>query len=923
MTVPRATVRLQFHEQFTLDDALPLVDYYARLGVSHLYASPLTQARSGSTHGYDTIDYDIVSPALGGEAALRRLVSALRAAGMGLILDIVPNHMATGPENPWWQDVLRWGRRSRYADFFDIDWDQADTELDQRLLAPFLGGHLHDELSAGHVRLAFDGDAGRFEVAYHAARFPVTPPSYAVLLQALPEASRGPLLPGLVEACGGGDAPQPERWELMDECLKQAWGTPAGRDEIGSVLAAFGPDEEGGGAGAHTRLSQLLEHQHYRLAWWRTAAEAINWRRFFEITDLAGLRVERPEVFEATHRLPFRLYAEGLVDGLRIDHIDGLADPAAYLHQLRTRLAQLQPQRPEALRGQPPLIWVEKILAADETLDPRWPVDGTTGYDFMDQVGALLHDPAGEQPLLQAWQHIGASPSRFANHVHEARGQLIDLHFAGEAEAIARGLQAILRDDARRSGGGDWALPAVRRVLRELLLHVAVYRTYVDAHGLSPTDQAVMAHAAGAAATRLQASDRQLLGAIRDALGRMPAGQHTGARCRDRLHVTRRFQQLTAPLAAKSVEDTAFFRYGRLLSRNEVGSEPDAFSLSPHAAQALWIERARTLPRSLLATGTHDHKRGEDARARIAALSELAPEWTAAAVSWLEAAAAGRDDAPRSEHAYVLLQTVVGHWPPTLAPDDREGLRDYGQRLKAWQLKSLREGKQASSWFEPDVDYEARCEAYLDRLLDPGAHGGLLGRIHAFVRERLEKPGLLNSLSQTALKLCVPGVPDLYQGNERWDFSLMDPDNRRAVDFASRLHDEVAAWTGDELRRRWREGQVKQRLIKDVLQLRKAHADLFAHGSYLPLQASGAQAAHVFAFARQHGDQALLVAVPLRASRLLAPGSADWPVLEWGGTQLVLPAGWSRQGWHRVTGSAEATLDLEPDFPVSIWFRQA
>lgn len=836
MMPPRATVRLQFHAAFTLTDALALVDYFAGLGISHIYASPLTRARAGSTHGYDIIDPTLISPELGGEAALRQLVRELRGAGMGLILDIVPNHMAASAANPWWWDVLTWGRGSRYATYFDIDWNSPDPTLRGKLLAPFLGEPYGAALAAGHLRLHFDPRRAGFEVRYFDNPFPITPDSI----------EPGPHSAGAIQA----------------------------------ILAAHnGPD-----AASRERLHRLLERQHYRLAWWRTAAEAINWRRFFEINELAGVRVEEPVVFEAVHALVLRLYAQGLIDGVRIDHIDGLSDPRRYCRDLRARLAALTSSRAATLR-QPPYILVEKILAEEEQLESGWEVDGTTGYDFMDQLGALLHDENSAAALTQDWQAVSGSRHPFAWEAIAARRQLLERHFAGELDGLARALHRLARLDRLTR---DWELAAIRRVVSALLLAFPVYRSYADRDGRHGADIVFFQQASRAAAHELPDDEHALLEQIGQWLGgEAPQAQRCVTQRAARLDAIRRFQQLTAPLMAKSVEDTAGFRYGRLLSRNEVGSNPDTFALAPEAFHRYAAERARRFPQALLATATHDHKRGEDARARLAALSELPALWRGLAGRWL----AKERDAPHPVDQYMLFQTLIAAWPPGLAADDAHGVAALAQRVGAWQTKALREGKQRSSWFAPCAAYENRCQAYLDaRLREPA----FLDELAACVAQ-LAPLAALKGLAQCLLRMTLPGVPDLYQGTEFWDFSLTDPDNRRPVEYASRMAALLEPADLHTLLMHWQDGRIKQALIRRVLCYRREHPMVFARGDYRPLALEGAGARHALAFARHHGGDTVVVVVPRLCPGLAdAPGSpagalpripADW----WGDTTLVLP----------------------------------
>jgi (1->4)-alpha-D-glucan 1-alpha-D-glucosylmutase len=743
--IPRATLRLQFHRGFTFADAEALVPYFARLGVSHLYASPIAVARPGSMHGYDVIDPATVNPELGGEAALRSLAAALAAAGLGLVADIVPNHMAADPANGWWADVLRHGRASRYARFFDIDW-----EADPKVVLPILGKSLEETLAAGEI------EVGREELRYFSHRLPLAP------------------------------------------------GEPGG-------------------------LSDVLERQHFRLAWWRTAGDCINWRRFFDINELVSLRMDEPAAFDAVHALPLRLCAEGILDGLRVDHVDGLADPAAYCRTLRRRL------------GKDAYLVVEKILLRGETLPSNWDCDGTTGYDFMNDVSALQHDASGETCLAEAWAALSGRSADFAPEEHSARREVVARSFSAQLEACATALPR-----------GEIPLPTTRRVLTELLAHFPVYRTYGAAGAvLERADHAVLQRAAEGARRTCLATDRWAVEPVLRLLATSPGNARALGR----------FQQLSAPVAAKAVEDTAFYRYGRLLSRNDVGFDVETFAFDAATFHAAVGQRAAGHPHAMLATATHDHKRGEDVRGRLAVLSSMAREWAALQARWIEACAPlCRDGAPYAGDIALLLQTIVGAWPLDLDAVDGVARSAFAERLVAWQQKALREAKLFSDWAAVDETYEDAARRFTLALIAEAALPDLLQEIAALVR-RIAPAGAVNGLVQCLLRLTVPGVPDLYQGTEFWDFSLVDPDNRRPVDFAAR-----AAALGDAdlpvLAAEWRNGRIKQALIAELLALRRRVPQLFDEGSYEPVMVEGRAAESMIAFVRRHGDHRLLVAAP-------------------------------------------------------------
>ncbi len=765
---PRATYRVQFHADFPFSAAIPLVGYWKRLGISHLYSSPIATARKGSNHGYDVVDPTRINPELGGEKGFRALVAALKAEGLGVILDIVPNHLAVGHgDNAWWLDMLAKGQASEYAPVFDVDWDAYDGKV----YLPFLGTSYDEALTSGDLKV--EHVDGRWAVvAYGEHIFPLRPED---------------------------------------------------QDFDGRALSA-------------DALHALCERQHWRLASWRTAGDAINWRRFFNISELAGIRVEDERVFDAVHALPLRLYREGLIEGVRIDHIDGLTDPAGYGRRLRNAL------------GTEAYIVVEKILAAGEPLPEDWGVDGTSGYDFLNAVSAVLHDPLGAEPLAELWHEISGRPADFAPEEHAARHAMLDRDFAGQLDGCARAFhQLALSNRSTR----DWPLPALRRACRWLLEAFPAYRTY---GGPSPILDAAI-DAAKIAAGPAEAGAVERLGAWLAGEGPGDAGL-----CAEAL---RRFSQLAAPIAAKAVEDTAFYRYGRLLSRNDVGCDPAR--LGETGASFLADAAARPL-HAMLATATHDHKRGEDLRMRLAVLSEIPERWAAQARRWLEDVPAGIDHGD----ATMLHQMIVGAWPLDLAADDREGLSAYADRLAGWQLKALREAKLRSSWTMPNEAYEAQCGAYLrDQLTGDRARS-----LRQFALD-IAPAGFAKSLVQTALRCTLPGVPDLFQGCEGWDLSLVDPDNRRPVDY-----DRLTAML-DGAGTSWIDAASKQRLIADLLAMRPS-------GELRPLDLVGIRAHDALAFRR--GD--LIVVAALRCSSACIERASPEPGRGWwGDTRLELPGG--------------------------------
>ncbi|MET0250354.1 MAG: malto-oligosyltrehalose synthase [Sphingobium sp.] len=771
MMIPRATYRLQLTREFPFSAAQAIVPYLADLGISHIYASPITTARSGSTHGYDVVDPTRINPKLGGDAGFRDLVATLRDHDMGIVIDIVPNHMGVaGGENGWWNDVLRHGPKSRYSRFFDINWSGP-------LILPILGATLGEVIAAGDLSLCRDDDETCL-ILYGEQRLPLRP-----------------------ETVEGDD------------------------------------------------LRAIADAQHYRLVDWRTANDCLNWRRFFAINDLAGLRVEDAAVFDATHALYLDLYRQGMIDGVRVDHIDGLTDPAGYGRRLRAAFDAIRPGA---------WIIVEKILAPDEQLPGDWGIDGTSGYDFMRDVTALLHDPAGEAPLIDLWRAIDPDHGDASAVVLDARREMLAWQFEGQLQACTDAFLALAGSARATDMALEGFTPAmIRRAIERLLWVFPVYRTYGDGHGAPPSDGAVRDQAWQAVQRHAPPGEARVARQILDWLAGCSGGERSL-----KAEAVRRFQQLSAPIAAKGVEDTAFYRYAPLLSVNDVGSEPGAFALSPADFHARVQARATGFPHAMLATATHDHKRGEDMRARLAVLSATPGEWRRAVAGWTRIAEE-IEPAIHPADRYQIFQTLLGAWP------DAADMADFNDRVAAWLTKNLREARLRSSWDAPDNDYEMRAHDLLHGLI---AHGGFRQEMDALI-QRIAPAALGNSLIQTALKYCLPGVPDLYQGAELMDLSLVDPDNRRQVDYDRRA--KLLADGGSRADAR------KITLIRQLLRWRRAWPDLFEQGAYHSLPVTGPRADHVLAFERTHGGKRLTCAVALHMGSVLVSNKGKMPSAAW------------------------------------------
>ncbi|HYE01079.1 MAG TPA: malto-oligosyltrehalose synthase [Alphaproteobacteria bacterium] len=931
--IPRATYRLQLHKDFTFDDAAAIVPYLAQLGISHLYASPITTARPGSTHGYDITDHNRLNPELGGEEAFARLAAALKAHGLGLLVDFVPNHMGIGPDNPWWRDVLEWGRASPYAEYFDINWDPADSAMAGKVLLPILGDHYGRVLERGELKLDFE--RGRFVLRYWETTLPVRLRDYVGLLR---EASDGrpelaALLRQLADMPTAKAAPRAlEEARARADLAKSGLDAMVAADEglraaIDAVLART--NGEPGQATSFQRLHQLLEAQNYRLAFWRVAGDEINYRRFFDINELAGLRIEHAPLFAEAHGLMLRLIGEGTISGLRLDHIDGLFDPRGYCRQLQAESGRVMGAGEGADR--PLYLLVEKILANHEKLREDWPLHGTTGYEYMNLVGGLFVDPKAEKRLSVTYARVAGAPLDFERIAHDAKVQIITRNLASELNVLVDLLHGI----ARQSWfSRDFTASGLRAALVDVVAHFPVYRTYVTAEGVAEEDRRFLDWAFARARRGGRVADTSvydfLYGVLSTDFAREEGNFYRNA---DVLLVAQKFQQFTGPVMAKSIEDTAFYRFYRLISLNEVGGEPTRFGVSPEAFHHLNRDRLKRWPHSMLASATHDHKRGEDVRARISALSELPSEWHRRVRRWVRLNAARKtaldeaNSAPDGNDEYLIYQTLVGSWPfdPAEAASDA-----YRDRLVGFLRKAMREAKVHSSWTQPNEAYEQAAERFLCAILDP-AKAAAFHADFAELQARTALIGAVNGLSATLLKLTSPGVPDTYQGTEFWDLSLVDPDNRRPVDYAARhgALGPAAKARPEDLLAHWRDGRIKQHVVAAALDLRRRLPALFAEGRYEAVETTGEHAGRLIAFQRRHDGQTVTVVAPRLVAPLLA--GAEQPLVPpaaWGDTALVLPDADSGALMDVMTGATHpanrtyAAADILAAFPVACLVSQ-
>jgi (1->4)-alpha-D-glucan 1-alpha-D-glucosylmutase len=870
-SIPVATYRLQLTPDFDFDAAASVVPYVKALGISHVYASPFMKARKGSTHGYDIVDHSQFNPELGGEAGFERLSAALKQHDLGLILDFVPNHVGVHfADNPWWLDVLEWGQASPHAASFDIDWDLLPYRARGGVLLPIIGSSYGEALEKGEIELRYDPAEGSFSAWYFEHRLPIAPERYSEILRTIVKeagaeaTAAGKALLDLASRYKG--LRHPNRGEAPD-FKAELKGMPESADIIARGLDAY---RAGPGRSAQiTALHHLLERQHYKLGHWRLASSDINYRRFFDVNTLAGLRVEDAATFEAMHSLVKRLIAEDRLQGLRLDHIDGLRDPAQYFQRLRRLIRDAQ-----GASARPFYLLVEKILGEGEELASFSGVGGTTGYEWLNVITRVLVDGNGLGPLDEIWRQISNTPPKLAPVLKEAKRRVLETLLTSEFTVLTRLLARIA---SGHYSTRDYSADSLRQALERYVLHFPVYRTYLTPAGPTAPDRALISQTIEKARADWFAADEGIFDFLRDALtmdligpGRPP---HSAPRVR---RFALKVQQFTGPVMAKSLEDTAFYRYHRLLALSEVGGDPAAIALSTDAFHQMMRIRARDWPHGMTATATHDTKRGEDARARLIALSEIPGEWTSAVARWkiLNArhlAVEGEMRAPSATFEYMLYQSLLGAWPL----DQRED--NFLERMQAYALKAAREGKQETSWLNPHQRYETGVQAFLARILDRSTSAEFLDSLETLAR-RLALLGALNSLSQITLKATMPGVPDFYQGTEFWDLSLVDPDNRRPVDFAERARvlATVEAPDWDRLIQNWPDGHLKLAWTRHLLKLRNELADVFTHGDYLPLEVTGPHRDHVIAFARRHGRAAAITVVAKTLAPLSQAGRV-WP----------------------------------------------
>ncbi len=899
LVIPRATYRMQLNAGFTFRDATAIVPYLAALGISHVYCSPYFRARAGSTHGYDVVDHNSFNPEIGERDDFELFVAALRAHGMGHILDIVPNHVGIlGADNAWWMDVLENGEASSYAAFFDIDWAPSNPDRAHKVLVPVLADPYGTVLERGELELRFEPHAGSFAVYYQSHRLPLDPRTYPRILDRVAALVSNAELENIRRALAG----LPDRQVLTPEQVAERCrekqrhqqrlaaltaGNPAVAAAIEAAVHSFGGTAAE--PASFDALHELLELQAYQLAYWRVAAEDINYRRFFDVNDLAALRVDNEAVFEVTHRLVLQLIAAGMIDGLRIDHADGLYDPAGYVRRLQERIAAVTGRRgARAL-----YLVVEKISASFEHLPPDWPVHGETGYHFANVVNRMLVDSATRARMDRVYRAVIDEPLEWRDVAYECQQLVLRRSLASELNVATNQLARIARADRRTR---DFTYNGLRTALAEVIACFPVYRTYVAAT-VADSDRRYIEWAIATARRRRAANEASVFDFVRAALLLELPAPTDELRGRIRAFAMK-FQQITAPITAKGIEDTALYRFNRLLSLNEVGGEPGNYGGGVRAFHADAEYRVRHWPHEMLATSTHDTKRSEDVRARLSVLSEMSTPWRDAVRRWSRINRSRKREvegrqAPSRNDEYHFYQTLVGTWP--LSEPDTAGAAAYRERIEAYMIKAAREAKLRTSWTETDAPYEEALLQFVRSVLEPRDNNLFLGDFVEFQR-RVARFGLLNALSQTLCKLTAPGVPDIYQGNEIWDFSLVDPDNRRAVDYRRRrallaeLQHADPGTAPRALAQRMEDGRAKLLLTWKTLQLRRAHPQLFRDGDYRRLRVRGVRAQHVCAFARRLRQQSLVVIAPRLYRRLLGDeGGLPLGEAVWGETLIELP----------------------------------
>jgi (1->4)-alpha-D-glucan 1-alpha-D-glucosylmutase len=921
--IPTCTYRLQFNRWFTFAQAREIVPYLRALGVSDVYASPYFQAGPNSLHGYDIVDHNKLNAAIGSPADYDAWIAELHAHGMGQILDFVPNHMGIAePGNKWWADVLENGPSSMYAPYFDIDWSPLKSDLHDKVLLPILTDQYGRVLERGELQVRFE--EGAFYLAYQNQKLPIAPGTYRVVLEMALEnlaeykdeefygefqsiLTALEYLPRRTEIDPEKIAERAREKEIVKRRLeRRCQEAPQVQRAIEKALAQI--NGRPGEPRSFDRLDELLNAQSYRLAFWRVAAEEINYRRFFDVNDLAAIRMELPEVFDAAHQLVVDLVRAGAVTGLRIDHPDGLYLPKEYLEALQRRSAKVL-GIPLPKDGRAVYMIAEKILTGAEKLRSDWPLHGTTGYDFANQVAGLFVDAAAEAEITRTFHRFIGHSIHFGHLVYAKKRLVMRLALANEAEVLGNMLDRL---SEKNRWYRDFTFEALARAVRETIACFPVYRTYLaPGQPVSDEDRQVIERAIASAKRRNPAIEESIFNFLRDILlFRFPENLDAQGR-EEHMHFVLKFQQFTGPIMAKGLEDTAFYIYNRLAALNEVGGEPQQFGLSVDAFHERNLDRHRNWPATLLATSTHDTKRSEDVRARMLAISEIPELWRRSLQRWRTVNRRWKKDvneseAPDANEEYLLYQTLLGTWPVAAngAPVESAG-EEYIQRIQAYMTKALNEAKLNTSWIQPNEQWLVATRDFVAKILEATPKNKFLPTFLP-VAEEIARLGAINSLAQALLKLTSPGVPDIYQGNETWDFSLVDPDNRRPVDYKRRAEmlSCLSSKTPGEFLQNWPDGRIKMFLTQRALQFRNERADLFRSGNYLPLRASGTFADCCISFARQLDRDWAIVIVPRLSSRSGFPPTGD----RWKDTAIELPENLSVERAREIFTGRELSI---------------
>jgi (1->4)-alpha-D-glucan 1-alpha-D-glucosylmutase len=935
-----ATYRLQFNKDFTFRAATELLGYLSDLGITHIYASPILRSRPGSTHGYDVIDATRSNPELGSQADFNLFCEQLRQRNMGLLLDIVPNHMAATTENAWWMDVLEYGPASVYASYFDIDWHPPSRALEGKVLLPFFGRPFAEVLENRELALRFI--EGKFFVQYFEWLLPVAPRSYPQILERRLEALKNNLgahsaafqeYAGIAAAAATVSARHSSsaaaaahmgemrlQFEQLTERLRQlALKNSDVQTFINQTLQDFAGIP--GHPASFSLLEQLLADQFYLLVYWQNLNQEINYRRFFTITDLVGMRVEDPLVFEATHSLILRMMEEDAISALRVDHLDGLHDPVGYLNRLNERVAASAGPKESP-------VYVEKILSPGESLRADWPVAGTTGYDFLNALNWLFVHSDGARALERIYFDFLDRTVDYEDLLYQKKKLVMGTLFAAELRSLGHQLALLASQDRYAR---DLPLMELTQALNETTAGLSAYRTYIRNLEVSPEDRAVIELAVAKAQGIRPELHLLAFPFIRDVLLLHNPPHLLPGQRESRLAFVMRWQQFTGPIMVKSFEDSLLYVYNPLISLNEVGGDPRPSAASPNYFHRLIEARSRKWPYSLNATTTHDTKRSEDARARLNVLSEIPEEWETRLRSWRELNARYKTDVhgqmvPDPNEEIFLYQTLLSMWP--FAADERATVLE---RLQAYAVKATREAMVHTRWTLPNLAHEQALEQFIAQILAAGDDNRFLRDFTAF-HERIAYSAMLNGLSQTLLKIISPGVPDFYQGSELWDFRLVDPDNRRPVDFSKRqaalagmrtAQPSLCICVARDLAQQWRDGRIKLYVIWRALNYRRQNAELFSRGEFVSLAASGARQGHISAYCRRRGEQLALVVLPRWFAAV--PPSASRPSADdfWAGTEISLPDSSSTRWRNIFTGEdlcASPTASARQSLPIAELF---